>query len=82
MKLQDKVNLILRKLNVRGITPIKVDNATKFTDPAIWITESVYIQISNDYTIVFNIKNNQMSSFECSTVIEDIISALQKAINI
>lgn len=70
-----------RKLLARGVKPLKIDRATEFTDPVIWITGSIYIQIGDDYVVIFKNKINSMSTYNCSLLIDDIMSKLKEAID-
>lgn len=65
----------------RGVKPLKISNGTELTDPAIWITESIYIQIGDDYVVVFRSRLNELATYNCSLKIDDIMSKLQQAIN-
>ncbi len=58
-----------------------VDKGTEMTDPAIWITESIYIQVGYDYVVVFKSRPGILATYSCSMQIDDIISALKQAIN-
>lgn len=51
------------------------------TDPAIWITESIYIQVGDDYVIIFRFRFTGLATYTCSMNIEDIITKLRQAIN-
>lgn len=70
-----------KKLLSRGVKPIKIDRATELTDPAIWITESIYIQVGVDYLVVFKSKASELAMYKCSLNINDIMQKLQQAIN-
>lgn len=81
MNLKSRVKLLVNRLLVRGIVAIKVDEGTEMTDPAVWITESIYIQLGDDYTVVFRSRPSGLASYDCQFKIEDIISKLKQAID-
>lgn len=80
MDVQDRANSIVERLKNRDVNPIKVDVGTKHSDPAIWITESIYIQVGDEYVIVFRSRPTGLASYESSGDIEDIMSKLKQAI--
>ena len=51
------------------------------TDPAIWITESIYVQIGDDYVVVFKSLPHSLSIYHCSLHINDIMKNLRLAID-
>lgn len=51
------------------------------TDPAIWITESIYIQVGIDYVVVFRSRPTGLATYNCSMNIEEIMAKLRQAIN-
>lgn len=81
MKLQKRVDSIVKNLSTRGIIPLKVDPRTEITDPAIWITESIYIQVGIDYVVVFRSRPNSLATYNCTMRIDDIIGKLRQAID-
>lgn len=80
MEIEDRVISIVERLSNRDIKPIKIDAATRFTDPSIWITESIYIQLNEEYTIIFRSRPSGLASYESTGQIDDIISKLKQAI--
>ena len=80
MNVNLRVISIVDKLINRGINPISVDQGSNFTDPAIWITGSIYIQVGKDYVVVFRSRHNDMATYNCSYNIRDIIFKLKQAI--
>lgn len=81
MNLQKRVNAVARKLQARGVKPLKVDRGSELSDPAIWITETIYVQVGLDYVVIFDIKNNGLSSYFSTLHINDIMNSLKQAIN-
>jgi hypothetical protein len=79
--LNEKVTLLARKLIARGIKPIRLDKWTEFSDPSIWITESIYIQVGVDYTMIFRDRPTGLTLYEASEDIDDVIGNLRKAID-
>jgi hypothetical protein len=65
----------------RGVRPLKIDDATELTDPAIWITESIYIQVGEDYLVIFKSKPNGLAIYRSSLNINDIMAKLRQAID-
>lgn len=51
------------------------------TDPAIWITESIYIQVGDDYVVVFRSRPTGLVTYNCNMNIDDIMAKLRQAIN-
>lgn len=74
-----RVDSIVKKLETRGVKPIKIDSSGLI--PAIWITEVIYIQVGSNYVVVCNIKNNTLSTYFATMHISDIMSSLKQAIN-
>lgn len=58
-----------------------MDEWTEFSDPSIWITPSIYIQVGIDYVMVFRDRLNDFVMYESSEDINDIISKLRQAID-
>ena len=79
--LNEKANLLARQLQKRGIKPIKISKWAEFSDPSIWITESIYVQIGVDYTMVFRARPNDTAMYETSLDVNDVISKLKQAID-
>lgn len=79
--LNEKANLLARKLQARRIKPIRIDKWTEFSDPSIWITESIYIQVGSDYVMVFRSRHNDTAMYETSMNIEDVIKKLKQSID-
>lgn len=75
------MQLVAKKLLARGVKPLRIDKASEFTDPVIWITGSIYIQIGCDYVVIFKNKVNSMSTYNCSLKIDDIMDKLKEAID-
>lgn len=72
---------IVRKLLVRGVKPVRLDSGTELIDPVIWITESIYIQVGEDYVVVFRSRLNELATYNCSMHIEDIMNKLRQAVD-
>lgn len=72
---------IVKRLSVRGVNAIKIDSGSELSDPAIWITESIYIQVGADYTVVFRSRYGGLASYDTSNKIDDIINTLKQAID-
>lgn len=81
MNLQKRVDAIVRKIGSRGVIPLKIDKGTAIADPAIWITDSIYIQVGVDYVVVFNNSDGGLSTYDCEFSIDGIMSKLKEAIN-
>ena len=81
MDLNQRVVQVSRKLLRRGVKPLKLNKGTELSDPAIWITESIYIQIGIDYIVIFNCKLTGLSTYNCKPYIDDIMNKLRLAIN-
>lgn len=80
MTIQKRVNTLARKLINRGVKPLRIDPETEFTDTAIWVTGSIYVQVGYDYVVVFKNKVDQLAMYPCDDNISSLMSALQKAI--
>jgi hypothetical protein len=50
-------------------------------DPAIWITESIYLQVGDDYVVVFRSRPSGLVIYNCSMSIDDIMLKLRQAIH-
>lgn len=81
MNLQKRVDAVVRKIGSRGVIPLRVDPVTTLTDPAIWITDSIYIQVGMDYVVVFKSSNGGLSTYDCEFSIDGIMSKLKEATN-
>lgn len=81
MDLKNKVQIITAGLLEHAIKPIKVDSGSELTDPAIWITESLYIQVGLKYTAIFHITDSGLEVYQCSAHIKDIMSKLKLAVD-
>jgi hypothetical protein len=79
--LNEKVTLLARKLIARGIKPIKIDKWTEFSDPSIWITASIYIQVGVDYVMIFRDRPTGLTLYEASEDVNDVVDNLRKAID-
>lgn len=71
---------IAKKLISKKIKPIKTDLWSEFSDPCLWITESIYIQIGIDYVVIFNNNLHNLSIYESSLDIDDIVFNLKRSI--
>jgi hypothetical protein len=80
MDIQKRVSAVARKLLARGIKPLRIDKETELTDPAIWITESIYIQIGDDYIVIFKSRPSELSTWNCKLNINDIMEKLKEAV--
>jgi hypothetical protein len=80
MDIQKRVGAVARKLLARGVKPLRIDKGTEFTDPAIWITESIYIQVGDDYVVIFKSSISGLSTWNCSLNINSIMDNLRQAI--
>ena len=78
--MKNKLDKIVKGLQSRKIVPMQVCEAEEFTDACIFITESVYIQISDDYVYVFKEAFDGLTLYQCSNDIDDIMTNLNKAI--
>ena len=65
MDLQKRTSAVVRKLKARGVNPLRVDAPTELTDPAIWITESIYVQVGYDYVVIFKSRPTGLSTWSC-----------------
>lgn len=81
MNLQNRVDAVIRKIGSRGVTPLKIDSATALTDPAIWITDLIYIQVGKDYVVVFKNSDDGLATYNCEFSTEGIMSKLKEAAN-
>ena len=61
--------------------PIKIDKWNEFSDPSVWITESIYIQVGIDYVMIFRARPSGTAMYETSIDIEDVMKKLKQAIN-
>lgn len=81
MNIENKVNQMVKKLSFKGIKPLRVDSGSELSDPAIWITEQIYIQIGHNYVVVFSNRGNNLSMFHSSMNLTDIILNLRRALD-
>ena len=79
--LNRKAQLLAKKLIVRDVKPIKISGWSQLSDPAIWITESIYIQVGTDYVVVFRDRPTGLVIYECESNINDIMNKLRLAID-
>lgn len=72
---------MVKKLLSRGVKPLRIDEASEMTDPAIWITESIYVQVGIDYVVIFKSRATELAMYQCSLNIDDMMSQLKRAID-
>lgn len=78
--LKRKVTTLAKKLMARGVTPIKMNIESDLSDPAIWITETIYIQVGTDYIAIFKDRPTGLVIYECDNDIDDVMNKLSLAI--
>jgi hypothetical protein len=54
---------------------------SEFSDPSIWITESIYIQVGNDYISVIRDRPGDLTIYDSTLDIDDVMNKLRQAIN-
>lgn len=66
----------------RNIKPLRVDDWSEFSDPCIWITESIYVQVGIDYVMIFRDRPiTGVAMYEASDDVDDILAKLRQAID-
>lgn len=81
MTTDKRVESVATRLEVRGVKPIKIDKGTAHTDPVLWITESVYLQICDSYILVVRSRPTGLASYNATFNIDDIMKKLKQAID-
>lgn len=75
------MNLLVKKLQTKGVKPVKLSKWTEFSDPSIWITESIYVQIGVDYVSVVRDRPTGLAMYETDGSLEDLLIKLKQAID-
>jgi hypothetical protein len=78
---KSKIDTVIKKLQIRGIKPIRLNKGSKTIDPTIWITESIYIQANSNYVAIFKNTPNGLSVYESTSNVDDLMLNLKRAAN-
>ena len=70
-----------KKLIAKDVKPIRIDEWSEFSDPSIWITASIYVQVGIDYVMVIRDRSTGLTMYEASENINDVMIKLRQAID-
>ena len=70
-----------KQLALRNVKILRHDPEDEFSDAILYITDNIYVQVGYDYVCVVVEKNDELYFYECSSKIDDVMSALVKGIN-
>lgn len=79
--MKSKLKSIIKKLEARDVKPIRVQEGTSRTDPAIFIDNDLYIQVGVEYVMVFSETKSGRKMYESSHNIKNLLKTLKQAIH-